>query len=405
MKADFMRIVDRWVGIPLCFVFSVLHSARKIFRKDSPEAKPRKILFIELSEMGSMVLAYSLFQKTKDLFPKAELYFLTFEENRYAIDVLGVIPEKNVFTIHSRGLGVFLASTVKTLGRIRGTKIDTTIDLEFFTRFTAFVSLLSRAKTRVGYHRFHNEGLYKGSFLTHRVELNPHIHIAHNFLNLIYALVSPRDDIPQAKRPVESRDIRTPKLEPSEEGKRDILAKLRTLNGSIDRAKHIVLLNPNASDKIPLRRWPRENYTALTVWLLEYEDVFVVMTGLPDEREDAEKICRSVNSDRCLNLAGKTSFAELIDLYNIADVLVTNDSGPAHFSTLTNLKTVVLFGPETPKLYGPLGKNSRALAADYVCTPCISAFNQRKSPCNDNRCMKAITVQSVHEVVKEFLSF
>lgn len=404
MKADFMRRVDRLAGIPLCFVFSVYHAARKIFAKETPEIKPRKVLLMELSEMGSMVLANSLFQKINNLFPEAELFSLTFEENRNAIDTLGVIREENVFTIHSRHIGVFLTSTIKTLGEIRKTEIDTTIDLEFFTRFTALLGFLSGAKTRVGYHRFHNEGLYTGNLLTHRVELNPHIHIAHNFLNLVYALESPGGEIPLAKRPVESRDILIPTLETPEKAKKDILSKLRALHKGIGRAAHIVLLNPNAGDKIPQRRWPLKNYMALAALLLEHKNVFVVITGLPAERREAEEICRSVNSDRCLNMAGMTSFSELMDLYSVADVLVTNDSGPAHFSTLTSLKTVVLFGPETPKLYGPLGKDSRAITSNYSCSPCVSAFNQRKSPCNDNKCMKAITVQKVYEVVNEFLS-
>jgi len=76
--------------------------------------------------------------------------------------------------------------------------------------------------------------------------------------------------------------------------------------------------------------------------------------------------------------------------------MVTNDSGPGHFSSVTNLRTVVLFGPETPALYGSLGK-SIPITAQLACSPCVSAANHRKTPCSDNACMRAITVEQVME--------
>jgi len=77
--------------------------------------------------------------------------------------------------------------------------------------------------------------------------------------------------------------------------------------------------------------------------------------------------------------------------------MVTNDSGPGHFSSVTALHTVVLFGPETPALYGSLGK-SIPITANLACSPCVSAANHRKTPCQDNVCMKSI---SVTEVIKQ----
>jgi hypothetical protein len=58
----------------------------------------------------------------------------------------------------------------------------------------------------------------------------------------------------------------------------------------------------------------------------------------------------------------------------------------------------VLFGPETPALYGSIG-NSIAITANLACSPCVSAANHRKTPCQDNVCMQAITVAQVLEKV------
>lgn len=88
-----------------------------------------------------------------------------------------------------------------------------------------------------------------------------------------------------------------------------------------------------------------------------------------------------------------------MDLLSLAHVLVTADSGPAHFASLTSIKNIVLFGPETPLLYGPLGQNTSCLFAGLACSPCLSAYNHRKTSCTDPKCMKAITVEEVFDTV------
>ena len=90
-------------------------------------------------------------------------------------------------------------------------------------------------------------------------------------------------------------------------------------------------------------------------------------------------------------------------LYAIADVLVTNDSGPGHFSSMTPVDTVILFGPETPALFGPLGRHSHVIWKRLSCSPCVNVMNHRFSPCNDNVCMQQITVDEVYAKVSELL--
>jgi ADP-heptose:LPS heptosyltransferase len=83
----------------------------------------------------------------------------------------------------------------------------------------------------------------------------------------------------------------------------------------------------------------------------------------------------------------------------LAEVLVSNDSGPAHFATLTEVDVVVLFGPETPALFAATSPRTHVLWAGLACSPCINAFNDRVSPCTNNQCMQAITVEQVFAAV------
>lgn len=364
---------------------------------------PKKILFIEMSEMGSLVLSYSLFKKTKECYPEANFYFLTFKETRNAVDVLDYFLKENIITIDNKNIFNFLSSSISAIRKLRKEKIDMVLDMELFARFTALLSYIIGAKNRIGFHRYRNEGLYRGNFLTHKVPFNPHIHIAYNMLNLICAVNSSIDDIPLTKFPYDEKDIVLPKVKISSKGKEAVLRKLSMENAEVLQAKKLILINPNASDIIPLRRWPLEKYVGLIELLLKHNGVYVVMTGKESEREEAAKICRTIESKRCINFAGKTTFFELIELYNVADILITNDSGPVHFSSMTDIKTFVFFGPETPKLYGPLNESTHVFYSDFSCSPCVSAFNHRKSPCKNNECLKAISVHSVYQEVSKAL--
>jgi ADP-heptose:LPS heptosyltransferase len=124
-----------------------------------------------------------------------------------------------------------------------------------------------------------------------------------------------------------------------------------------------------------------------------------VLSGVESEKEDGLKICEAVNNKRCINFIGKTNLRELFDLFNVSDVLVSNDSGPPHFASMTNIKVIVLFGPESPALYAPLGKNIHVLYSNFACSPCVSAYTHRKSACRNNKCLKAITPDMVFNEV------
>jgi ADP-heptose:LPS heptosyltransferase len=136
--------------------------------------------------------------------------------------------------------------------------------------------------------------------------------------------------------------------------------------------------------------------------LNNYDDVLVLITGAPAEREEAEELKAEVGHERCVNFAGRVKFAELPSLYAISSMMVSNDSGPGHFSAVTEMPSYVIFGPETPALYGSLG-NSTPIYAGLACSPCVSASNHRKTPCHDNVCLQVITVEQVFAVVKPAL--
>ena len=138
--------------------------------------------------------------------------------------------------------------------------------------------------------------------------------------------------------------------------------------------------------------------------LLENSKITIILTGSIEEKQACEVLLRKINPDRVINFAGKTTFKELITLYSISDLLITNDSGPVHFASTTDIPILALFGPETPKIFGPMSPNAKVISMELACSPCISVFNQKKSYCSDNQCMKQISVQLVISEAQKILS-
>ncbi len=398
-----MRFVDKWLGVPLCLLLSAAERLLRPFARRIPPAQVQKILIVQISERGAVILGYSAQLKLKELFPRAELYYVIFEEMKESITLLGSIPESRIFTISSRSLAGLFFSALKVISALRREKIDAVLDFELFSRVSSILCCLSGAPIRVGFNKFHMEGLYRGSLHTHRVLYNHLKHISLNFLSLAYALKEAPGDIPLSKVKAGAHDITIPRVVSTGEEKERMLAKLKKLCPGIDNRQTIVVLNPNGSELMPLRRWPAENYIALARRLIEHPSVHIVITGSTSERKDAGMICDALGSSRCINLAGETAFRELIDLYNIAHLLVSNDSGPPNLASLTPIRTMVFFGPESPVCYRPLGDNVEAFYADFLCSPCVSAYNHRRSACRDNRCLKAITVDEVVKKIESLL--
>lgn len=401
-----MRFIDRWAGVPLCFLLSLWARLLGLFKKNpGPGSGPKRIMFIELAEIGGLVVAYPCLAHAKKRFPEAELYFLTFKGGQGILDLMGIIDREHQIIIRPGGLINFIKDTAAALWRMRKEGIDTVINLEAYARFSTMLSYLGGAKRRVGFHRFHEEGHYLGSLYTHRVIYNPHCHAARTFISLVEAAAQGPGREPAAKLDLSEVSLEVPRVETGQAARENILAKLKETYQTLDPTRHrLVILNPNASDLVAARRWPTEYFLSLAKGLLQDPNALIVLTGTPEERPHAEKVRQAMESERVLNLAGRTSLPELIDLYNQASLLITNDSGPAHFASLTQLPVLVLFGPETPKIYGPLGPRVEPIHLGLACSPCVSVYNQKRSPCTDNVCLRQIKPGQVLTRAREILS-
>jgi ADP-heptose:LPS heptosyltransferase len=402
MNVNTMRIIDRWVGVPICFVLSPfcwLIDTLRSARTKKPDL--RHTLFIELSEMGSAIIADPAMRKLQRE-SNAEIYFAIFKKNYKSLEILNTVPAENIFKMDADNFLSLIKDIFRFMTWCRKKKITTVIDLELFSRFSALLGFFSGARSRVGYTNLHDEGLYRGNLVNKTVRYNPHVHIAVNFISLVNKALGKFDNA-----------YSTVAVHPSELQ----LAKATVTDGPVNKVRNkisqlypawnaeaVVLLNANASDLLPQRRWPQENFAEVARGLLnQFQNIIILMTGAPAEKDYVQKVTDMISHKRCVNSSGFFSFDELVPLYSLSTCMLTNDSGPAHFAAVTPLKVFVLFGPETPNLYLPLG-NAEPFYLGLPCSPCVSAANHRKTTCITRPCITGIEPSDVSERLKNFLA-
>ena len=391
MNINFQRAVDRLAGVPICAALSLLEKLRLLFVGAAKPAPPKRILIVLLSEMGSLVLAQPMFAELKRRYPDAELHMLMFAKNREVLDLLGVMPKQNVITLNDKALGSFATDSLQALRKMRSLDFDVVIDCELFSRVSSIFSYLSGARIHVGFHSHTQEGLYRGSFMNRQVMYNPYRHLSQQFLTMVEAIES--DGRPLAK--AAPHQVSAPPLLQFAAGEVEGITAQLHEDFPVLQGKKLVLVYPDGGI-LPIRAWPPAYYKQLCDALLQ-DGYAVALIGLPDAKPLAQQIVAHCNHDHCIDLTGYTrSVRHLLAIFQRAALLVTNDGGPGQFAALTPLPTLVFFGPETPALYSPLAPNIHCLYTALSCSPCLTAYNHRNSPCDgNNQCLKQITPQQV----------
>jgi lipopolysaccharide heptosyltransferase II len=397
MNIRLQRALDRYAGVPLCALFSLVH---RLYHRAPPAGRPRRVLVILLSEMGSLVLAHRMFERLKRTYPEASIHALVFVRNREVLDLLEIIPAENVLAVSDASLSQFTADGFRVLRAMRTLAFDVVIDCELFARISSIFSFLSGAAIRVGFFRHTQEGLYRGTFINRRVMYNPYIHLSQQFVALVEAIESRTTPV--------VKTVSLPLLEPPPQLRfpdaelDNVVARLHADFPALE-GKSLVLVSPSGGI-LPIRAWPIEHYRTLCAALIA-DGHAVAVIGLSADKAVAQNLVASCRSPHCVDLTGYTkTVRHLLALFHRASLLVTNDGGPGHFAAVTPVPTIVLFGPETPVLYGSLSKNAHCFHLGLPCSPCLTAYNHRASPCDgDNQCLKRITPDVVLAKAREML--
>lgn len=434
-----MRMLDQLVGVPLCWLLSKA-TRRKAQAKPAltPNTRPR-LLVIHLSEMGAMVTARPAIAWLQSQLPQAEIFYLVFPLVAELVLTLGISDPAHVVVIDPHSAYTLASSGLSAIKKLRSKDLSAVLDFEGFSRISAVLARLTCPHgKRIGWHPYGIPSLYRGTMLTDKLVYSGHWPAYQQYFILAQAALSRQRNTPGLKQPpfrlaglpcqqpsnypgciiLDQPGTAVNQTQPTYKPVSSVAAEIRlTLHElGVDSQKRLVLLNPNCSDMLPQRRWPVERYAQLCLLLqAHFRDLAILVTGTKAERPAAEELVSSARhlvqakqnsqisavSMPIHSIAG-TSLTELLALYSLSSLLITNDSGPAHLATLVNLSTVVMFGPETPALFAPLGPHT-SLWAGLACSPCISPLNGKKCMCTAPHCMASITPEMVLKAAQTYL--
>ena len=257
------------------------------------------VLIIKLSELGALVTLGPAVHSLTELVGRRNLYFLTFEESRGLLEILDYVLPENIYTVRTDSLAHLVRSVLGALSSIRSKRIDCSVDLDFFSRATALIGLLSGCRRRVGCHAYFGDGPYRGNLLTHRVKFNPHVHVGQMFEIMAKAVEKPAKDLPRIEFVPKAPEALPWRFKP---GAAELASVQRTLaEVGAGPQDTLILLNSNISDRetIPLRKWPDERYVELAkVILAGTPNSFVLLTGGEKEADAIGKLEASVGHIR-----------------------------------------------------------------------------------------------------------
>jgi heptosyltransferase-2 len=252
----------------------------------------------------------------------------------------------------------------------------------------AFIAAAARVPARFGYA---TDG--RGFLLTHPLavpEWRSEQHEVFYYLNLVFEL---ERALTGAARFAE----REPQYQLQVSAERQAAARnLLSRHGALND-RPLVALCPGSTNS-RAKRWPPASYAALADHLMGKAKVNVALIGAREEFDVTQEVVAKMRR-RPVVLTGETDLAGTVAVLSIADLLVTNDTGPAHISAALERPTLVVFGPTNPVTTRPFSPTADIMRRPPDCAPCML----RDCPI-DHRCMTAITPEEVFLRAVEMLA-
>jgi len=360
-------VIDKFLGVFIAFPLNFLVRLVGFVTNfdHSLKGEKRNIVVCKYKGMGSIIQSTPLIQTLKTNYPNAKITFVSSIENKSILERITIIDQ--VLLVDDRRIFSLIGSSTRLLTRLIRMRADLYIDLEIYSNFSSIITTFSMAKDRFGYYL--NTSKYRMGMYTHMMYFNTNSPISESYLQ--FARLLNCETITHHQFVFEEKKELHPKLD------------------------NYIVINSNASDLRIERRWPKQSFIDLIHSIRKSNnELSIVLIGAKNEAEYVAEISNAFSEDaKVLDLSGKTTLDELIELIRHSNFVITNDTGPMHLSSALQKKTIALFGPCSPQQYA-IGENIIPIYKDLYCSPCVHEFIV--PPCKgNNQCMKSIGVEEV----------
>lgn len=166
-------------------------------------------------------------------------------------------------------------------------------------------------------------------------------------------------------------------------------AVINKLNLATD--KPVVAFMPGA-EYGPAKCWPLDKFAELANRLVS-DNYSIWILGSEKDHPAGEAIA---GASEAINICGKTSLADVIDLLAFTKQAISNDSGLMHIAAAVGTHTHAIYGSSTPIFTPPLTHSRDIHYLDLDCSPCF----ERECPLGHLRCLKEIRPESVYHAVR-----
>ena len=314
-----------------------------------------------------MVMAQSLYKVLKERHPQANIDVLA---PSWTEPLLARMPEVHRSIPMHLGHGQLGLGVRWRLGRrLRANRYDQAILLPNSFK-SAIVPFVAHARQRTGYLGECRWGLLNDIRLLEKSKLPRTVD---RFVNLGQQ---------KGERPLEH--LPQPRLQTRTEDTQSALAQL-----GVEAPRAPVLGLCPGAEYGPAKRWPVEHYAAVAQAKLE-QGWQVWLFGSDKDAEITAVVQRQTDY-RCLDLGGRTSLAQAIDLMSLTSAVVTNDSGLMHIAAALDRPLIAVFGSSDPGHTPPLSAKAKSLSLGLSCSPCFA----RSCPLKHLRCLRDLSPTQV----------
>jgi heptosyltransferase-1 len=338
-----------------------------------PSPRPR-ILLVKLSSFGDVLHALPTLEALRAAYFEAHITWLV--EAAYAPLLSGHPALDEVWIAPRLRPGEFFSGSNparlrRLVQQLRARPFDLVLDVQGLLKSAVWVAL-AKSPRKVGYDRTRELSYLP---LTQRVPpFDPEAHAVTRYLNLAHYLGAP-PTLPVFRLGLDAAT--------------DISALIPN-----DPGRPLAVLHPGA--RWASKLWPPVSWANLAAWF--HAQGFQV--GVTGSVADQELVAAIVRQSRAplVNLAGRTSLAELAGVLRRAQLAVTTDTGAMHLAAALGTPVVALFGPTAPWRTGPFGPGHQVVRLGLPCSPCF------KRQCPAPRCLHELFPDMVKTACEKILS-
>lgn len=381
MKVKAFKILDTYLGTPICLTLGFIKRLRK-----SPEdtGEPRSILVVKLVAVGDVVATLPAVRLLRRRYPQARLAMLV--TPRVSAIVEGDPDLDDIFYYDVLGEHGGVRGFLRLLDELRASGVwDWVVELDQRYRITSILGYLLKPARHVG---FAISGQGRKGLFDVRVRYRTECHEVDAFVDVAAALGANRDDVTAV--PIAYGEAHKQAAE-------RFLAEHDVVAGDL-----IALVHPGTSGIATERQWPADRFADVCDWLVHRYDAKLIFTGAHENLQVIEEIRTKMATGSSV-AAGRLSLKEFAALAEKASLMLSVDTGALHIAAAMGTPVIGLFGPSTPVKWGPYGSQHRVVYKQVECSPCVKPYLGQLPRCADPRCMEQIGVEEVKTVLREKL--